>query len=102
MTPREAGAGREVDPLSIPSPLGLRHWNGFPVTPEDCRTEYRKACEENTARAAQLKALEGSKDPDEAREHAALCRLARLGHARVRAWGGLDALARLAQEEGEL
>ena len=45
-----------------------------------------------------MKALEGTKDPAEAHEYAALCLEARVGNARAQVWGGLDGLARLALE----
>ena len=101
MTPREIGAGREAGPLSVPAPLGFRHPDGQPLTPEDCRAAYRAVCEENRLRAAAMKRLEGTTDPAQAREYAALCLEARIGNARAQVWGGLDGLARLAQEAGE-
>ena len=96
MTPREAGAGRGADPLSIPSPLGLRHWDGQPVTLDDCQAEYRKACQENITRAAELRALERQEAPD-VRAYKALIRAAQIGNARARVWGSLELLA---QEAG--
>ena len=102
MTPREVSAGRGVDPLSIPSPLGFRHWNGQPITPEGCRAEYRTECALNREIATAIKSLEGTEDPDEAREYAALCLQLQVGKARAQVWNSLCEMVRLAQEAGEL
>ena len=91
-----AGAANSVQR----GPLGFRHWNGQPITLEDCRAAYRAVCAENRVRAAAMKALEATKDSDEAREYKALSLEALMGNARAQVWGGLDGLARLALEGG--
>ena len=89
-----AGAANSVQPV----PVGFRHWNGQPITAEDCQETHWAVCAENRARAADMKALEATENPDEARRYAALCHEARKGNARAQVWGGFDGLARLTLE----
>ncbi|GGR22550.1 hypothetical protein [Deinococcus ruber] len=95
--PRPGGDGAGGT-FILPSVLAFRHWNGQPITLEDCCAAYRAVCAENRARAAAMKALEATKDPDEAREYKALCFQAQMGNARARAWGGCIGVFELAQE----
>ena len=96
--PRATDTRQVASTLSLPSVLGFRHWNGQPITLNDCRTAYQAVCAENRARAAAMKALEGTKNPDEAREYKALCFEARLGNACAQLWGGCIGIFELAQE----
>ncbi len=90
----EAARGGASDSLQDSAPLGLLHHDGTPITLEDCSALYREACSENVARAAQMRALERSEDPDSL-EYQELVYAARIGNARARAWGALEELARL-------
>ncbi|WP_424949682.1 hypothetical protein [Deinococcus sp.] len=83
---------------TILAPLGFLHPDGTPVTLADCTAQYKEVCADNFARSRRLKELEQSETPDRF-EHAELCKAARLGNLMARAWGALEALARLAVGE---
>ncbi|WP_407543721.1 hypothetical protein Q0M94_28050 (plasmid) [Deinococcus radiomollis] len=92
---QDGGAARASAAASVHSPLGLRHHDGRPVTLEDCITRYREVCADNIARSARLQEIERSECPDRF-EHQELCEAALIGNLMARAWGSLEALARLA------
>ena len=95
------GAAARASSATILVPLGLLHPDGTPITHADCETQYRRVCRDNSARSRILKELEQSEAPDRF-EHAELCRAALMGNLMARAWGALEGLARLTQDEGEL
>jgi hypothetical protein len=95
------GAAARASAATILAPLGFLHPDGTPITQADCAAQYRKVCSDNSSRSRRLKELEQSEAPDRF-EHAELCRAALMGNLMARAWGALEGLVRLAQEEGEL
>ena len=97
---QEDGSAR-ASAATILAPLGFLHPDGTPITHADCEAHYRRVCSDNSARSRRLKELEQSEAPDPF-EHAELCRAALMGNLMARAWGALEGLARLAQEEGQL
>ena len=95
------GAAAQASAATILAPLGFLHPDGTPITHADCEAQYRQVCSDNFARSRRLKELEQSEAPDRF-EHAELCKAARMGNLMARAWGALEGLARLIQEDGEL
>ena len=95
--------GRAAQVSASPSvgPLGFLHPDGTPITRADCEAQYRWVCGDNHARSRRLKEIEQSEAPDRF-EHAELSKAARMGNLMAQAWGALEGLARLAQEEDEL
>lgn len=93
MTPAGSGSGRG-DTLSIAAPLGLRHFDGQPVTPECVGRMVQTLTQRITERSKALKALEAEGKQCDPHEHAALSREARLDALRVRVWSALEVLAK--------
>ena len=94
MTPAGTGSGCQGNALSIPAPLGLRHFDGQPVTLEDAARMVGELARRITERSGSLRALEAQGKQCDPYEHAALCREARLDALRIRAWSALELLAR--------
>ena len=90
-----------VSAATILAPLGFLHPDGTLITHADCEAHYRRVCSDNSARSRRLKELEHSEAPDPF-EHAELCRAALMGDLMARAWGALEGIGLLTQEEGEL
>lgn len=93
MTPAVEGSGRG-DTLSISAPLGLRHFDGQPVTFECAAHMVRTLAQRITERSKALRVLEAQGKQCDPHEHAALSREARLDALHVRAWSALEVLAR--------
>ena len=96
---QEDGSAR-ASAATILAPLGFLHPDGTPITHADCETQYRRVCSDNSVRSRRLKELEQSEAPDSF-EYGELCRAALIGNLMARAWGALEGLARLTQEEDE-
>ena len=94
------GAAARASAATILAPLGFLHPDGTPITHADCEAHYRRVCSDNSARSRRLKELEQSETPDPF-EHAELCEAALMGNLMARAWGALEGLARLTQDEEE-
>ena len=84
--------GRDI--LSIPAPLGLRHYDGQPVTGEDAAQMVQTLSAQVNARSMALRALEAQGRAADPFEYATLTQEARLDALRLRAWSALEVLAR--------
>ncbi|WP_420597021.1 hypothetical protein [Deinococcus sp.] len=82
------------DTLSIPAPLGFRHYDGTPITLEDCVTWVARLSKENTERAQIMKDMAAQGRACNAHEYAELVKEARHGTLAIRVWSALEVLAR--------